>query len=744
MNNIYQNLNDKQQEAVFYTKGPLLILAGAGSGKTRVLMHRIAYLIENGVSPFNIMAITFTNKAAASMRERLVEVVGDIEASQVWAATFHSTCVRILRRFIDRIGYENDFGIYDGDDQRTLIKKVIKKLSISDKMFKPKDILSFISTCKNELRTPFQALSEAIDVRENNLAKAYKEYQSELKKNNSLDFDDLILKTIELFEKFPDVLEFYQERFIYIMVDEYQDTNTAQFRLIELLARKYKNLCVVGDDDQSIYKFRGANITNILNFEAIYPQAKVIRLEQNYRSRGNILAAANEVIKNNKGRKGKTLWTDKESGEKVRLWQFNSANEEADAIIKDIRDTADNDYSSYAVLYRTNAQSRLLEERCISLNIPYQLVGGVNFYQRKEIKDIIAYLKIIASGRDDVAFERIINIPKRGIGDTSISKLSAFATEHGISLYEAAALSYQIDNMRKASEKLINFHKAIVKCRSLLENGTGVSGLIEYILEDMAYKDYIMLEGEIEGQTRLENIAELMNKANDYDSGSLDVFLEEVALISDIDKLDENKKRVTLMTLHAAKGLEFPYVYIAGMEEGLFPSEMTISGFSREEMEEERRLCYVGITRAMLRLTLTSAKTRMVNGQTKYAYISRFVNEIPDELLEKRLIDRKSYVNQRAIDPFGDGLPWNKFNERPRAASRFEAPKEKLTFGKEFKIEKPNSLEFEVGDKVSHIKFGSGEIIEIEEIDDDYRVAVDFEKFGVKRMSLAFAKLKKV
>ena len=744
MNNIYQNLNDKQQEAVFYTKGPLLILAGAGSGKTRVLMHRIAYLIENGVSPFNIMAITFTNKAAASMRERLVEVVGDIEASQVWAATFHSTCVRILRRFIDRIGYENDFGIYDGDDQRTLIKKVIKKLSISDKMFKPKDILSFISTCKNELRTPFQALSEAIDVRENSLAKVYKEYQSELKKNNSLDFDDLILKTIELFEKSPDVLEFYQERFIYIMVDEYQDTNTAQFRLIELLARKYKNLCVVGDDDQSIYKFRGANITNILNFEAIYPQAKVIRLEQNYRSRGNILAAANEVIKNNKGRKGKTLWTDKESGEKVRLWQFSSANEEADAIIKDIRDTADNDYSSYAVLYRTNAQSRLLEERCISLNIPYQLVGGVNFYQRKEIKDIIAYLKIIASGRDDVAFERIINIPKRGIGDTSISKLSAFATEHGISLYEAAALSYQIDNMRKASEKLINFHKAIVKCRSLLENGTGVSGLIEYILEDMAYKDYIMLEGEIEGQTRLENIAELMNKANDYDSGSLDVFLEEVALISDIDKLDENKKRVTLMTLHAAKGLEFPYVYIAGMEEGLFPSEMTISGFSREEMEEERRLCYVGITRAMLRLTLTSAKTRMVNGQTKYAYISRFVNEIPDELLEKKLIDRKSYVNQRAIDPFGDGLPWNKFNERPRAASRFEPPKEKLTFGKEFKIEKPSSLEFEVGDKVSHIKFGSGEIIEIEEIDDDYRVAVDFEKFGVKRMSLAFAKLRKV
>lgn len=744
MNNIYQNLNDKQQEAVFYTKGPLLILAGAGSGKTRVLMHRIAYLIENGVNPFNIMAITFTNKAAASMRERLVEVVGEVDASQVWAATFHSSCVRILRRFIDRLGYDNDFGIYDGDDQRTLIKKVIKNLNLSDRMYKPRDILNFISSCKNELKTPLQAINEAIDIKETNLAKAYKEYQEELKKNNSLDFDDLILKTIDLFEKEPKVLEYYQERFIYIMVDEYQDTNTAQFRLIELLARKYRNLCVVGDDDQSIYKFRGANISNILDFEQVFKEAKVLRLEQNYRSRGNILMAANEVIKNNKGRKGKTLWTDKESGEKIRLWQFNSANEEADAIIKDIRDNAGSKFNSYAVLYRTNAQSRLLEERCVSLNIPYQLVGGVNFYQRKEIKDIIAYLKTICSGKDDIAFDRIINVPKRGIGQASITRLTAFASEHNISLYEASGLAYQVESIKRASEKFITFYKEIQKCKRLVESGTSVAELIEHILDKLGYKEYVLLDGEIEGQTRLDNIEELINKARDYKGKSLGEFLEEIALISDLDRMEEQSERVTLMTLHAAKGLEFPYVYISGMEEGLFPSEMTISSFSREEMEEERRLCYVGITRAMLRLTLTSAKTRMLHGQTKYATLSRFVNEIPDELLDKKVIDKKSYINQRAIDPFGDGLPSMSFATRPRAVSKFEAPKEKPKFGKEFKIEKPESIDFKVGDSVSHIKFGIGKILDLEEIDKDFRVTVDFEKSGIKRMSLAFAKLKKL
>ena len=745
MKDIYQNLNDKQREAVFYTKGPLLILAGAGSGKTRVLMHRIAYLIESGVDPFNIMAITFTNKAAASMKERLGLILGDTNSDRVWTATFHSSCVRILRRFITNIGYSSDFGIYDTEDQRTVVKKAMKSLALSDKMFKPRDIINYISSCKNELRTPAQAIKEAIDLREEKLAKAYEEYQKELRKNNALDFDDLILKTIELFEKNENVLDFYRERFVYIMVDEYQDTNTAQFRLIELLAGKYRNLCVVGDDDQSIYKFRGANISNILDFEKVYPEAKVIRLEQNYRSHGNILSAANEVIKNNKGRKGKTLWTDKELGEKIRLWQFASANEEADAIIRDIREQEKSqDYSFYAVLYRTNAQSRLLEERCIKFNVPYQIVGGVNFYQRKEIKDILAYLKLISSDKDDVSFGRIINIPKRGIGDLSMEKLAAFAREYDTSYFEAARLSYQIDNIKSAANKFADFCKEILRCRELMEEGIDTASLIEYILEDLGYREHLKLEGEIESQTRLDNIEELINKAKEYETRSLSDFLEDVALISDIDRMDNEASRITLMTLHAAKGLEFPYVYMAGMEDGLFPGEMSITSIDRDELEEERRLCYVGITRAMKRLTLTLAKTRLVNGQVRYSTFSRFLDEIPDELLEKRVLDRTSYIRKKQTDPFGDGLPWNKFDERPKSASRIEPPKPKLSFGKEFLAKKAENMEFCVGDRVSHIKFGEGSITEIEETKDDYRIAINFDKYGLKRVSLAFAKLKKI
>ena len=745
MKDIYQNLNDRQREAVFYTKGPLLILAGAGSGKTRVLMHRIAYLIESGVDPFNIMAITFTNKAAASMKERLGLILGDTNSDRVWTATFHSSCVRILRRFITNIGYSSDFGIYDTEDQRTVVKKAMKSLALSDKMFKPRDIINYISSCKNELRTPAQAIKEAIDLREEKLAKAYEEYQKELRKNNALDFDDLILKTIELFEKNENVLDFYRERFVYIMVDEYQDTNTAQFRLIELLAGKYRNLCVVGDDDQSIYKFRGANISNILDFEKVYPEAKVIRLEQNYRSHGNILSAANEVIKNNKGRKGKTLWTDKELGEKIRLWQFASANEEADAIIRDIREQEKSqDYSSYAVLYRTNAQSRLLEERCIKFNVPYQIVGGVNFYQRKEIKDILAYLKLISSDKDDVSFGRIINIPKRGIGDLSMEKLAAFAREYDTSYFEAARLSYQIDNIKSAANKFADFCKEILRCRELMEEGIDTASLIEYILEDLGYREHLKLEGEIESQTRLDNIEELINKAKEYETRSLSDFLEDVALISDIDRMDNEASRITLMTLHAAKGLEFPYVYMAGMEDGLFPGEMSITSIDRDELEEERRLCYVGITRAMKRLTLTLAKTRLVNGQVRYSTFSRFLDEIPDELLEKRVLDRTSYIRKKQTDPFGDGLPWNKFDERPKSASRIEPPKPKLSFGKEFLAKKAENMEFCVGDRVSHIKFGEGSITEIEETKDDYRIAINFDKYGLKRVSLAFAKLKKI
>ncbi len=735
MKHIYQGLNDKQEEAVFYTEGPLLILAGAGSGKTRVLMHRIAYLIEKGVNPYHIMAVTFTNKAAASMRERLAEIVGEVEASQVWATTFHSGCVRILRRFIEKLGYGSDFGIYDGDDQKTLLKKLIKNLQLNDKTYKPRDIGAFISRAKDELKSPEQSLAEAEDLYERNLAKVYMEYQKELKKNNALDFDDLIVKSIALFEQDAEVLDYYRERFRYIMVDEYQDTNTAQFRLIELLSGKYRNLCVVGDDDQSIYKFRGANIGNILNFETVFPDCRVIRLEQNYRSKGNILEAANAVIRHNLGRKGKTLWTERDAGERIRLWQFSTAVEEADAIIRDIRERAGRDeYNDYAVLYRTNAQSRVLEERCIQLNVPYQLVGGVNFYQRKEIKDILAYLKTIYSGKDDLAFGRIINVPKRGIGESGMTKLSAFASEHGLALYEAAELSYQIEGLKKAGANLVEFCKLIRACRQQLESGMDIASLIACVMEETGYEEYLMQEGEIEGQTRLDNIQELMNKAGEYtDLGS---FLEDVALITDLDGMDEGGGRITLMTLHAAKGLEFPEVYIAGMEEGLFPGERVIASFDKEELEEERRLCYVGITRAMQRLTLSAAKTRMVNGQTRYAMLSRFISEIPEHLLEKRILDSPSYTERKMGSPFGDGLPWKKPVR--------EADTAKLQFGKAFVLAKPAALAYAVGDRVRHIKFGIGKVEEIEELDEDYRVAVSFEKYGIKRMSAAFAKLEKL
>lgn len=734
--NIYQTLNDKQREAVFYTKGPLLVLAGAGSGKTRVLMHRIAYLIEQEkVNPYNIMAITFTNKAAASMRERLAKLVGEVEAREVFVATFHATCVRILRRHIDRLSYGTDFSIYDSDDQKTLIRKILKDLGLAEKNYKIRDILSFISNNKNEFISPNELMDIAENFFDKMKAKIYEAYNKELKKNNALDFDDLINKTIELFEKNEDVLLYYQMRFMYIMVDEYQDTNTTQFRLIELLSRLNRNICVVGDDDQSIYKFRGANIKNILDFEKIFKDTKIIRLEQNYRSKANILNLANEVIKNNKERKGKTLWTDKDSGEKIDLWQFQTAHEEADAIIRDIKNklTSNKDYDNFAVLYRTNAQSRLLEERCIAYNIPYRLVGGVNFYQRKEIKDILAYLKTVASGKDDIAFLRIVNTPKRGIGDTSISKLTAFASENNISLFEAAGLSYQIDGMKKASEKLILFYKDIIKVRESLENDLDVAGLIELILKKFKYEDYLKLEGEIEAGTRLENIYELIAKAKEYEERSLIEFLEDVALISDIDNAKDDKSSIILMTLHAAKGLEFPNVYIAGLDEGLFPGERVIFSFDNSEIEEERRLCYVGITRAMEKLTLTSSKTRMVNGQIKYYNMSRFIKEMPDSLLQKSILDYKEKNHETYMQA-----------DSNKKYKSFYEDTNKLKLGKEFLENKSEKIDFIVGDKVVHIKFGIGIITDLEETQDDYRVSVEFEKYGMKRMSLTFAKLKKL
>ena len=735
MSGIYDKLNDKQKQAVFTTEGPVLLLAGAGSGKTGVLMHRIAYLIEEKhIDPYNIMAITFTNKAAKEMKERIGKLIGE-EGNFVWVMTFHSSCVRFLRRFIDRIGFDNSFTIYDSDDQRTLMKKIFKDYDINSKVYKERAVLNAISNCKNELMTPSEYMKSAIGSYEKGLARLYELYQSALKKNNALDFDDLICRSVELFEKCPEVLDYYQNRFKYIMVDEYQDTNTAQFRLIYLLAQKYKNICVVGDDDQSIYKFRGANIENILSFEERLENVNLIKLEQNYRSTGNILDAANAVIKNNRGRKDKRLWTEGESGENIELRQFQTANEEADNIIKDIKNRARENFRDFAVLYRTNAQSRLLEERCVTLGVPYQLIGGVNFYQRKEIKDVLAYLKTIANGNDDIALLRIINVPKRGIGATTIAKVVDYANANDISLYDAMSISENA-GVGKASEKIKNFIDMIEYFREKIDKKANISSIIDELLDKTGYIESLYDEGEIEGESRKENIEELINKSTEYEDGELSLFLEEVSLVADIDRMDENADRITLMTLHGAKGLEFDTVYLAGMEEGLFPSAMSAN--SKEDLEEERRLAYVGITRAKKNLILTSAKQRMINGETRYSLMSRFINEIPKELLNKHILDTEKRYTERSSS-FGEGLPWE--TKTPINNNNFEKT---LSFGKQFKVEKAKSLDYNIGDTVKHIKFGTGKVLEIVDGEKDFEVKVNFEKFGIKKMYAGFAKLVKI
>ena len=638
---IYDTLNHEQQEAVFHTEGPVLILAGAGSGKTRVLTHRIAYLIEEkGVNPWNIMAITFTNKAAGEMRERVDKIVG-FGAESIWVSTFHSSCVRILRRYIDRLGFDHNFAIYDTDDQKSLMKDICKRLEIDTKVYKERAILAAISSAKDELISPEEyQLNTMSDFSKKKIALAYLEYQKELKKNNALDFDDLIVKTVELFQACPDVLDYYQERFRYIMVDEYQDTNTAQFKFVSLLAAKYRNLCVVGDDDQSIYKFRGANIGNILGFEKIFPDAMVIRLEQNYRSTQNILNAANEVIKNNVGRKDKTLWTENQEGEKIHFRQFMNAYEEAEYIVGDISKKVrekDGDYRDFAILYRTNAQSRLFEEKMLMANIPYKLVGGVNFYARKEIKDLLSYLKTVDNARDDLAVRRIINVPKRGIGATTLTRVQDYAVQKDISFYEALREASQIPSLGRAAAKVEPFVTFIQTMRSKAEY-LSPSELLKEIIEETGYVTELQAEGTEEAEARIENIDELITKVVTYEEENeeptLSGFLEEVALVADIDSVDGDDNQVLLMTLHSAKGLEFPYVYLAGMEDGIFPSYMTITADDPTEIEEERRLCYVGITRAMRDLTLTCAQQRMIRGETQYNKVSRFIKEIPREMVE--------------------------------------------------------------------------------------------------------------
>lgn len=734
----YEGLNPMQQEAVYHTEGPVLILAGAGSGKTRVLTHRIAYLIEEkGVNPWNIMAITFTNKAAQEMRERVDQIVG-FGSESIWVSTFHSSCVRMLRRFIDRIGYENNFTIYDTDDQKTVIKEVCKRLNIDTKMFKERSLMAAISSAKDELISPEAFKRDAgQDWSLQTVARVYEAYQKQLAMNNALDFDDLIAKTVELLEASPEVLDYYQQRFRYIMVDEYQDTNTAQFRFVSLLASKYRNLCVVGDDDQSIYKFRGANIGNILGYEKVFPDAKVIKLEQNYRSTQNILNAANEVIRHNLGRKEKTLWTDNEVGELLHFRQFLTGYEEAEYIAGDISKKVREGTYAYrdcAILYRTNAQSRLFEEKFLLANIPYKIVGGVNFYARKEIKDLLAYLKTIDNARDDVAVRRIINVPKRGIGATTLNRVQDYAQEQGISFYDALKEADQIPSLGRSAAKIRPFVDFVQKFRSQLEY-LSVTELLNKVIEETGYVEELKAEDTEESRARIENIDELISKVVSYEQDaeepSLDGFLSEVALIADIDSVEESDNRVLLMTLHSAKGLEFPNVYLAGMEDGIFPSYMTITEGDASELEEERRLCYVGITRAMKELTLTAAQQRMIRGETQYSKVSRFIREIPRELVE-----------------LGRETAPKKTVEMPQAGSSYARMRQvyrKETFApKKFEVKKAEALDYGVGDTVRHIKFGTGTVTAIVEGGKDYEVTVDFDRVGTKKMFASFAKLKKI
>lgn len=739
-----------QREAVFCTEGPLLVLAGAGSGKTRVLTHRIAYLIEEKqVNPWNILAITFTNKAAGEMRERVDRQV-ESGASSVWVSTFHSACVRILRRHIELLGYEDNFTIYDTDDQKTVIKQVYKAMNVNSKLYKEREIAGYISSAKNELITPSEYMRLAAgDSREEMVAKIYEEYQKFLKKNNALDFDDLIMKTVELFRTQPQVLDYYQERFRYIMVDEYQDTNKAQFELVHLLASKYRNLCVVGDDDQSIYKFRGADIGNILNFEESFPGARVIKLEQNYRSTQNILDAANYVIRNNKGRKDKTLWTANGKGDPITYRQFDQAYEEAEFIVKDIL-AKGYPYEECAVLYRTNAQSRMLEEQCINYNVPYRLVGGVNFYQRKEIKDILAYLKTVSNGRDDLAVSRIVNVPKRGIGAASIGKMTIFASANGYSLYDAMCRAKVIPGLGKAADKIGKFTDLIEEFRlRLKEEGYTLRQLIEDILDETGYREELEQEGEVEAKSRLENIDELITKAVSYWSDaktpSLEEFLEEVALVADVDRMDPNEKRITLMTLHSAKGLEFENVYLSGLEDGLFPNYMTIYSDDPGDLEEERRLCYVGITRARKKLTITAARMRMIKGETRYSRVSRFVEEIPEELLKSsRLEPRLSFKKMETTpNPYTSESSTHSSTYGGNSFAK-AMPSPQPAFGKTFTIQKAKSLDYQEGDRVAHIKFGPGTVENIKDGPKDYEVTVNFDKAGIKKMFASFAKLERI
>ena len=745
-----------QQKAVKQKDGAVLILAGAGSGKTGALTVRIADMLEHGISPYNILAITFTNKAAKEMRERVDKLAGP-SAEHVWISTFHSTCVQILRREIEKLDYSRDFSIYDADDQEKVMKEVFKELnlSITDKTYTVRGAVSAISHLKEEMISweDYAKEVDKADMRAYKTSRVYELYQKRLRRNNALDFDDLIYKTVLLFRTNPDVLNVYQERFKYIMVDEYQDTNTSQYELVRLLAGKYGNLCVVGDDDQSIYGWRGANIRNILDFEKDFPNAVVIKLEQNYRSTKNILTAANEVIKHNSARKDKTLWTENDTGSIIHVFRADNDIEEAVFVTEIINKNAlkGKKYKDFAVLYRTNAQSRAIEDRFVRKGIPYRLFGGVRFYERKEIKDILAYLKLIDNSADAVAIKRIINVPKRGIGDKTVETAENAASKNGTTLFEALGCAAEYPELKSRGKKLGEFYELICSFKQKAEE-LSVHELIEYVVNATGYRDELEQDGSDDAMMRIENIEEFASKAAEFEkeneNATLSAFLEDVALVADIDSYSEDDDAVVLMTLHSAKGLEFPYVFMIGMEEGLFPSGRAINTGDPKELEEERRLCYVGITRAKKELFLTYARQRMQHGQFVYNAPSRFLGELPPELLDnpfKKVQTREipSHEPPKA-SPYNFGARFAASRAGVAAGNMSARPVVPKPYAAEMPKPTNVTIDFAVGDKVRAPKYGIGEVKSIKNAGRDYEVEVAFTGKGTKKFMAGLSKLKKV
>lgn len=751
--NLVEGLNDKQKEAVIETEGPCLVIAGAGSGKTKVLTHKIAYLIEEkNIKPWNILAITFTNKAANEMKERITNLIGEV-ANDMWIGTFHSICVKILRKFIDRVGYNSDFVIFDTSDQKTLIKQCIRSLNLDDKIYTDRGVIAEISNSKNEMLTPMQyKLRTNNEIRKEKIAEIYEIYQRRLKENNALDFDDIINLTIQILTENQDVLEYYSEKFKYVLVDEYQDTNKAQFTLITLLSGRHGNITVVGDNDQGIYSFRGADITNILNFEKDFPGTKIIKLEQNYRSTKAILDAANAVIKHNEKKYEKNLWTEKEGGKRPEVAILDNEYEEANFIVEQINRLKREEYykySDFTVLYRTNAQSRSIEDIFRRENIPYKMIGGLKFYERKEIKDVIAYLRLIHNQADNLSLGRIINEPKRGIGQTSMEKIEAIAETNGISMYEVIKHTeqYGLNKVFINSREFIN----TIEDLSSKKDEMLISELTKEVLNKTGYMKALELENTAQAESRIENLNEFLTVAMEFEEenaeNSLAEFLESITLSSDIDGMEDKEDSVTLMTLHSAKGLEFPVVFLVGMEEGLFPSYRSIG--EQRELEEERRLCYVGITRAKEYLFLTCAKQRTIFGSTSLNKISRFLEEIPKELLEgveklekpHKLKENTEWTygnnsNKKAISFVIAGSNTNK--PQPNFAFRTA---ESFLNNINTKPIGVNLSKYKIGQTIYHKKFGEGIITEIAEEGDDLKIDISFEKVGHKRLMAKYANL---